>query len=113
MSPNGPKPQHPNSKEEMRRMQADAVRRVQEMQSRARLRVDPPRGNKPPGPPEKSQAPEKPEMTSQHSPQPSADTLLSSLMKDQERTLILALLVLLGGEKERSDLLFALLFLLL
>ena len=30
MSPNGPKPQHPNSKEEMRRMQADAVRRVQE-----------------------------------------------------------------------------------
>lgn len=93
--------------EEMHRMQEEALRRVQEMQSRARNHL------------EHSREPEeKPELSNPSSEKEnvelsSGESILSHLLKDQERTLILALLVLLGSDEKHPELLFALLFLLL
>lgn len=96
--------------EEMHRMQEEALRRVQEMQSRARTHLEHSREAEPPPPePEhSSQAPEKEPLALS-----SGESLLTHLLQDQERTLILALLVLLGSDDSRPELLFALLFLLL
>lgn len=86
------------------RMQAEAVRRAREMQSRARVSEPAP----PPKPPEESPPP--PTL-----PQPKEEpkSLMDSLFADKERTIILALLVLLSGENANHELLFALLFLLM
>ncbi|HIS50993.1 MAG TPA: hypothetical protein IAA80_10895 [Candidatus Gallacutalibacter pullistercoris] len=94
----------------MRRMQEDAVRRVREMQNRARghLEAPSPRNQK------KEPEPELRETTVQETH--IAETALSpleTLMHDHERTLVLALLILLGSEKTNTELLFALLYLLL
>lgn len=85
------------------RMQAEAVRRAREMQSRARVSEPPP----PPEPPKEEPVPPPPKES--ESPQ----SLMDSLFADKERTIILALLVLLSGENGNHELLFALLFLLL
>ena len=90
------------------RMQEEAVRRAKEMQSRARVPhpAGPRRPQPPPaGPPPEPQGPPAP---------PAAPaTALDALFQDKERTLLLALLVLLSSEDAGHDLLFALLFLLL
>lgn len=89
------------------RMQEEAVRRAKEMQSRAR--VPHPAGSRRPEPP-----PAEPPPEPQEPPAPPAPaTALDALFQDKERTLLLALLVLLSSEDASHDLLFALLFLLL
>ncbi len=99
----------------IRQMQEEAVRRAREMQSRARI----PRSPRPEEP--TPHAPEQPSL--EHSapksepaqiPHERRPGLLENLLQDQERTLILALLILLSGEENSShELLFALMFLLL
>lgn len=89
------------------RMQAEAVRRAREMQSRARVSEPAP----PPKPPEEPTPPSPPPTLPQ--PQEEPHSLMDSLFADKERTIILALLVLLSGEQGNHELLFALLFLLL
>jgi len=44
---------------------------------------------------------------------PPSSGLLEELFKDRERTMLLALLILLGGEEGNHELMFALLFLLM
>jgi len=44
---------------------------------------------------------------------PPPSGLLEELFKDRERTMLLALLILLGGEEGNHELMFALLFLLM
>ena len=100
------------------RMQADAVRRAREMQSRARApeRRAQTRAAEPPAPP-----PE-PEPEPQPAPPPAEESeplaqqqpgLLDNLFQDRERTIILALLILLSGEDSNHELMFALMFLLM
>ena len=90
------------------RMQEEAVRRAKEMQPRAR--VPHPAGSRRPEPP-----PAEPPPEPQEPPAPPAvpAAALDALFQDKERTLLLALLVLLSSEDASHDLLFALLFLLL
>ena len=89
------------------RMQEEAVRRAKDMQARAR--VPHPAGSRRPEPP-----PAEPPPEPQEPPAPPAPaTALDALFQDKERTLLLALLVLLSSEDASHDLLFALLFLLL
>ncbi len=117
------------------RMQEEAARRAREMQSRARIpqrpRQRPREEPKAPLEPEKETAPEE-----SASPLPTPDSmgeeahsssekpeeslspstqkgLLENLFADKERTVILALLILLSGEEGNHELLFALLFLLM
>lgn len=94
--------------EEMHRMQEEALRRVQEMQSRARTHLE--HSREPEAPPSDHKLPN-PEQEALAAS--SGESLLTHLLQDQERTLILALLVLLGSDESRPELLFALLFLLL
>lgn len=108
--------------EELRRMQEDAVRRVHEMQNRARSHLHP---SEPAPPSRKSQeSPQKQQSRPVPAPEPaslppaspcppSSASVTELLMKDPERTLILALLMVLGGENADPELMFALLFLLL
>lgn len=119
-------------------MQEEAVRRAREMQSRARI-PQPPRPRQPaasrvPGgsPSPAHQESPKPESgqerenssVPQEPPHPeaslssketdsSAGGVLENLFQDKERTIILALLILLSGEEGNHELLFALLFLLM
>ena len=111
---------------DMRRMQEEAARRAREMQSRARhpRQASPPHGGSPPT----SQQPRPPEPSPPPSPPPAAApsgspsvgqqpalpaSLLDELFKDQERTVLLALLLMLGGEDGNNELMFALMFLLM
>lgn len=115
---------------DMRRMQEEAARRAREMQSRARMPQ--PRHTQGEGRPQKEQAKELPKAPAEAPPPPapapapaapdpppqsaalqSQETLLGNLFKDKERTIILALLILLGSEEGNQELLFALLFLLM
>ena len=98
-------------------MQQDAVRRVQEMQSRARQAVDHSR----PAPPSQENKGDSSASARQES-NPSGETtvpskvspsLLETLMQDSERTLILVLLLLLASEKADMELMLALMYLLL
>ena len=109
---------------DMRRMQEEAARRAREMQSRAK-----PGRQRPAGPPpQERQAPEPPPPPMpepEGAPAVPAGTanmatageappsLLEELFKDRERTVLLALLLLLEGEEGNSELMFALLFLLM
>ena len=92
-------------KDDLHRMQEDAVHRVQEMQSRARSHLEHT------APPPDSH-PAKPE-PAPVSPSSHNEDVFQTLFQDEERTLILALLLLLSGEGENWELVFALLFLLL
>lgn len=106
---------------DMRRMQEEAARRAREMQSRARR----PQSGHPQG--EKRPAQESPKEPPQPKPapppapppapvlEPAQDTgsMLTNLFRDKERTIILALLILLGSEEGNQELMFALLFLLM
>lgn len=106
---------------DMRRMQEEAARRAREMQARARA-PGPRRGQgeKPRPEPQKEAPPETPppppETPVPAPPAPKAEgpeNLLGSLFQDKERTIILALLILLGSEEGSQELMFALLFLLM
>ena len=88
-------------KDDLHRMQEDAVRRV-----RARSHLEHT------APPSEPSHPEKKQPPSVSTSTPTMD-VFQTLFQDEERTLILALLLLLSGEGEYPDLLFALLFLLL
>lgn len=90
------------------RMQEEAVRRAREMQSRAR--IPHPAGPRRPEPPPAEPPPEPQEPLA---PPAVPAAALDALFQDKERTLLLALLVLLSSEDASHDLLFALLFLLL
>lgn len=92
------------------RMQEEAVRRAREMQSRAR--IPHPAGPQRPEPPP-AEPPPPPEPQGPPAPPAAPATALDALFQDKERTLLLALLVLLSSEDAGHDLLFALLFLLL
>ncbi len=99
---------------DMRRMQEDAARRAREMQSRARVPRPRPEPPKEAPPPEPSPPPPPPAGT----PAPAAletapASLLGNLFQDKERTVLLALLILLGSEEGSQELMFALLFLLM
>lgn len=106
---------------EMRRMQEEAARRAREMQARARQPQRPrpapqnQRDNRPPPP--KEPPPPQPQPEPQTAEiavnQPPVPSLLEELFKDRERTVLLALLILLGNEEGSSELMFALLFLLM
>lgn len=94
--------------QDMRKMQQDAIHRVNEMQSRAKKHLQEERPPSPPEPAQK-QAPSPPgEMMAQESA-----TLLDGLMQDQERTLILMLLLLLFTENADPAGIFSLLYLIL
>lgn len=102
---------------DINQMREDAARRAREMQARARGRSQPgrrpdnrspsPRNPEPPAP-----VPEPPALQpiSEEKPPESA---LTALFKDKDRTIILALLLLLEGDGNHHELMFALMFLLL
>ena len=91
---------------EMRKMQQEAIHRVNEMQNRAKQHLreepEPAPAEKPPLPAEESSVPA--------SPQP---TLMEAMMQDGERTLILLLMLLLVNEDSDPGTLFGLLYLIL
>lgn len=101
------------------RLQEDAIRRAREMQSRARFPTRPPAAPAREAPAREQPSPalaEAPEEPHENSPQTGIQPtpgLLDTLFQDKERTVILALLVLLSGEEGNHELLFALLFLLM
>ena len=110
---------------DMRRMQEEAARRAREMQSRARMPQ--PRHTQGEGRPSKESPKEPPKAPAEAPPPPEpapapqgrpvqaegANSLLENLFKDKERTIILALLILLGSEEGNQELLLARRFLLM
>ncbi len=123
----------------MRQLQEDAVRRAREMQSRARIpprqqqrsgprqSQEPPRQEQPRPTPEPisagpqpdglrhdgGPAPQQERASLQETEAAAPNGLLESLFQDKERTIILALLILLSGEESNHELMFALMFLLM
>ncbi len=109
---------------DMDQMREEAVRRAREMQARAHL---PPRqarqGRNTPQHREQEPVPEQfsqPEPSGEtasaplsQEASPSSGGLLENLFQDKERTIILALLILLSGEESNHELMFALMFLLM
>ena len=90
---------------DMNKLREEAARRAREMQARAH--IPPPR--KPPKEP-----PPEPPPPPAPAPAPKGEHgLLDAFFQDKERTIILALLLLLSGDEKNHELLFALLFLLL
>lgn len=100
---------------EMSRMQQDAIRRVQEMQSRAQQNI---RGTtrdthyEPPHPPEPTRQ-ALPDPPLEHPAANPITDIFQTLMQDSERTLILVLLLLLLEEKSDTELIFALMYLIM
>lgn len=92
-----------NETTDIKRLQEEAIARVQEMQSRAERQLH----RTPPAPP-----PPKPEPPLQQS-QRTAQDLLDTLTQDGDRTLILILLLILFQEQADSNTIFSLLYLLL
>ena len=87
----------------------EALRRAREMQSRS---APAPEASEPEPQPA---APAPPENKQEMKPQPSGKHIspLDLFLKDRERTLILALLILLSSEDSNTELLFALMYLLI
>lgn len=98
--------------QDMRKMQQDAIHRVNEMQSRAKkhLQEEPPRQTeeKERRPPQQPPAPQGEGMATS----PPA-TLFDGLMQDSERTLILMLMLLLFTDNADTSVIFSLLYLIL
>ncbi len=114
------------------RMREEAARRAREMQARAHMpsqrsgaphRSENVRGpaSQAPDPPEApgpvpEPAPEPPLPIPEPAAEPAAsgsNSMLDALFRDKERTVILALLILLSNDGDHHELMFALLFLLL
>lgn len=89
----------------------EALRRAREMQSRSAPAAAP----EPEPDPEPAQPPttQEPPEESGTSPALRPASPLDFLLQDKERTLILALLILLSGEGNNTELLFALMYLLI
>lgn len=109
---------------DLNRMQADAVRRAREMQSRARTpnrqaqqraqsEAPQPAAPPQPQPPPPQEAAPQPAPVQDAPPAQPQKSLLDNLFQDRERTIILALLILLSGENANHELMFALMFLLM
>ncbi len=112
---------------DMKRQQEEATRRMREMQARARYPSRQGRSQPQSSPPQAPQEPSQPPLEQpplapspseqlpleQPEPETTETGLLDVLFRDRERTVILALLLLLNGEDGNHELMFALLFLLL
>ena len=95
----------------MNKLREEAARRAREMQARAHI---PPPRKPPPGPAREGAPPPGPAPPPAPAPGPPGEPgLLDAFFQDKERTIILALLLLLSGDEKNHELLFALLFLLL
>lgn len=84
----------------------EALRRAREMQNRSRTPAVVPSESAPAAPPAEQKATPAAAAVQKASP-------LDVLLKDKERTLILALLILLSSEGNNTELLFALMYLLI
>lgn len=91
--------------EDLHRMQEEAMRRVRDMQNRARRHTEPEREPSPP--PKGEPAPQ----AEPSAPPPAGG--LETLLKEKDRALILTLLLLLSEDERDPGLIFSLLFLLL
>lgn len=112
------------NEENLDHLKEDAIRQAREMQSRAQpmLRQDRrPRGTpqarqqprrEPPRPPEPPVL-EEPGPRPEPEPSPPPESPLAALFRDKERTIILALLLLLSDGENNHELVFALLYLLM
>lgn len=92
----------------------EALRRAREMQSRAPTPPVPPAPE--PAPPPEPAAPSAPLEASPPAPgaeSPQKASPLDAFLKDKERTLLLALLILLSGEDGNMELMFAIMYLLM
>ena len=114
---------------DMQRLQQDAIRRAREMQARAQIAV--PSGNRaaprPPAPPVPAAPVPAPQHISapapgggqrhEHEPGPGplgpVKDIFDILLSDSERTLILALIILLTDEQADMGLIFALMYLII
>ncbi len=111
--------------DDMNELRRDAIRRAREMQARAQIppsygqhgpESPPPENGSPPPPdpvPPPAEANRSPASARQPSSGPAIGGALDFLLKDQEQTLILALLLILIEEKADSALIFAMMYLLL
>ncbi|MGN0479636.1 MAG: hypothetical protein ACI4GO_09400 [Hominenteromicrobium sp.] len=90
----------------------EALRRAREMQARSAQAPEPAPEPQPEPAPETPAPPEAPAETKPQSTAHRASPL-DLLLKDRERTLILALLILLSSEGANTELLFALMYLLI
>ena len=105
---------------DMNKLREEAARRAREMQARAHIpqprkqQVDPPPQPKQVPQPQ-NQVPVQPSQGQpSQAPAPQEEgSLLNAFFKDKERTIIWALLLLLSGDEKNTELLFALMFLLL
>ena len=96
---------------DMNKLREEAARRAREMQARAHI---PPPRKPPKEPPRQEPPPPEPSPPPAPAPAPKGEPgLLDAFFQDKERTIILALLLLLSGDEKNHELLFALLFLLL
>ena len=103
---------------DMRRMQQEAVQRVNEMQNRARRHLQEEQSREAPSSAEEHREAaaelEEPHRKSDTIAAPApAGTLFDGLMKDSERTLILLLILLLFTEKADTSVIFSLLYLII
>ncbi len=98
---------------EMRRMQEEAVKRAEEMQSRAKAHINHQPEHPPPPIPQKENLTENIPKIPPEKPKEETGGIFETLMKDKERTLILSLILLLMDEKTDNSLIFALLYLLI
>ena len=102
------------SDEDIGRMQQEAVRRVRDMQQRAKKMTaqnQPQQESRPKAKEEINTEIETQSLTDDSDYE--ADGALAKLFNDKEKSLIILLLVLLGGEEENSELMLALLYLLI
>ncbi|MBQ2669065.1 MAG: hypothetical protein IJF56_10605 [Clostridia bacterium] len=90
----------------------EALRRAREMQRRS-APPPPPATSPPPPPPEPKPEPLPPPEPIRPASKGESAPALDLFLKDKERTLILALLILLSGEGNNTELLFALMYLLI
>lgn len=114
---------------EMQRMQEEAIRRAREMSKRSQPSAEEESPEAKSGSKAKGRSAarsssvknkeekteniaERPKKPEQEAMNP-VGSVLDSLFKDKDQTLILMLLILIGGEKENHELMFALLYLLM
>lgn len=110
-----------NDNNDMRKMQQEAIRRVQEMQSRARslssssAKPAAKDSDSPPSNFSEEQAEQKhvQPLSALNSQNGNLPSIFENLMQDSERTLILVLILLLVSEKADSELIFALMYLII
>lgn len=105
---------------DMNKLREEAARRAREMQARAHIpqprkqQVDPPSQPKQVPQPQNQVQMQPSQGHPSETPAPQEEgSLLNAFFKDKERTIILALLLLLSGDEKNNELLFALMFLLL